>query len=66
MFTVAEVIGISVKYVFVCTQPLIIMTVVTLNALHLQHNDSISADNTVLLTVIDRYSVEMIPLGDVI
>lgn len=37
-----------------------------LNELHLQYNGPSSADNKVLLTVIDWYIVEMIPLGDVI
>lgn len=45
---------------------MIIMPVATLNELHLQYNGPISADNKVLLTVIDWFIVEMIPLGDVI
>lgn len=45
-------IGIEVR----SQKPLIPMT-------HLQYNGPISADNKVLLTVIDCYSVRMIPLG---
>lgn len=44
---------------------MIIMMVEILNELHLQQS-TISADNKALLTVIDCYNVEMIPLGDVI
>lgn len=44
---------------------MITVAVATLKALHLQHNRPIR-DNKVLLTVIDRYSMEMISLGGVL